>query len=506
MKTYLLAPLCLLFFTTGSLQAQDFLHASANGTITVYNGGILFVNGGIGLDDNSIFSNNGIVTLARTGAGSADFTDNTSSPYNYGSGKFVFTGTGTQNISSINQFERIDVDNTGLNLLSSIKANTWYLKTGKVNTGSFTAIASSAAETSVQADGANSNYTNSWINGKLQRSITPASVNTYQFPVGDATNVYMATMDNLTAGLLTGVSNVTASFGPKPGNDAGLNVSEMGIPYTSVNTGGVWYLVPDINPTGGTYDVRLYFNGYSGLEDNKFGILRRPDASSTASEWMVPAGSTLPGIGTAGRTIASGYALRKNISTFSQFGIGSSLAPLPLRLLSFSAVKKDKNVLLQWTTANETNTSHFELLRGGQPVSMQYLDKLNAAGSSTSNRTYTYTDYKPLSGMSFYQLKMVDIDNNYKLSQVVKVNFDDITSLKVYPNPVSGKTIFVDLTGAEPKEVKLIATDGKQVACNFIIQGNNQLKVTLPTGIAKGSYVLQLHNDDGNHNTTVLVQ
>ena len=508
MKTFSLVSAVLLIISNG-IYAQDVLFAKSGAVITVQNGANLYVGAGINLDNGSTVNNEGTITIARTGAATANFTDNTVTPYTYGTGKFICTGTGIQTVSSLNQFERIEVDNGGLNLSTTVKANTWYLKAGKVNTGAFFAIASNANVNAVQADATNTNFANSWINGNLRRFITPATVNNYRFPVGNANRVNIAELDNLTASPLTGVTYVTASFGPKLGNDVGLSVIELGMPYLSVNSRGVWYLVPDANPTGGIYDLKLFFNGFLGLIDNNFGILRRPDASSNAAEWMVPAGSALPAAGSLGRTVAGGYARRNNMSTFSQLGIGTSFVegpPLPLQLLSFYAVKKDKHVLLQWTTANEINTSHFEIYKAGQPVSLQYLDKVAAAGFSTANRSYNYIDLKPFKGLNFYHLKMVDKDNSYKLSQVVKVNFDDIPSLNIYPNPVTNNILFVDYNGAKVKDIKLITSDGKQVACSFTTQSNNQLKVTIPFVVAKGTYVLQLNTDEGLRNTKVVIE
>src|SRR5450432_1879535 len=266
-------PLLLFLFSTicCGLSAQDLLKATHGSVISLQSGAVLIVNGGVNLDDGSRISNAGTITIQKSGSGSADFTDNTSSLYNYGAGKFVFSGTGAQNVKSLNKFERIDVSNAGLNLASNIKANTWFLKSGVVNTGTFTVIATSVAATAVQADPSNTNYSNSWINGTLQRFITPATINSYLFPLGNATGTNMAEMDNAAAGPLTGVSIITASFGPKPGNDNGLNVSESGTPYSIVNDGGVWYLTPDANPTGGAYNLKLYLNNFSGLMDNSFG-------------------------------------------------------------------------------------------------------------------------------------------------------------------------------------------------------------------------------------------
>ncbi len=495
-----------IIFICLKADAQYVIKATSGSQVTVQNGAILYVKGGISLDNTSLLKNDGVITVAGTGAGTADFADNTSTTYSYGSGKFVFTGTGPQDITSINNFERIDVDDAGLNLLTNITSNNWYLKTGKVNTGVFFAVARSTLASAVQADPANTNFANSWFNGYLRRFISPATVNNYKFPVGDAAKVNIAEMDNLNGDPLTGVNYVTASFGVKPGNDAGMNVSENGTTYNSVNIGGVWYLVPDAQPGIGSYELKLFFNGFPGLVDNSFAILRRPDASSTAVDWIVPVSSTLPAAGSLGRTVAGGYARRNKMTTFSQFGIGMSLAPLPISLLNFTAVKKDKTVLLQWTTSNEINSSHFEVYKAGQPGTLQYLDKVAAAGYSATSRNYSYIDNNPLPGSNFYQLKMVDNDNSYKLSQVVKINFDDIGSLHVYPNPVTNNVLFVAYPAGKIKEIKLITADGKQMACSFVQQGNNLLKVSLPMMIAKGTYVLQLNTDEGLKNTMVVVE
>ncbi|MEO5942841.1 MAG: T9SS type A sorting domain-containing protein [Ferruginibacter sp.] len=486
--------------------AQDFLKLSNGANITVESGATLYVNGGINLDNTAVLNNAGIVILDKTSAGTADLTDNTLTTYNYGTGRFVFTGTGAQNIKSINQFDRIDVDNSGLTLLSDIYSKVWYLKTGKVNTAGFIAIANASSATAIQADAANANFSNSWFNGKLRRYITPGSVNNYSFPIGDATSVKAAEMDNLTANPLTGVNHVTVNFGHKPGTDAGLNVFENGIAYSSVNDGGIWFFVPDAAATGGKYDLKLFFNGFTGLADNTFGTLNRINGSNNAADWLIPAGSVIPATGTAGRTVAGGYAKRNNIAVFGQFGIGMSMVVLPLQLLDFTAAKKDKTVQLKWVTTNEVNTSHFEIYRSAPGGSMQYIGKVNAAGVSATQLNYTFTDQHPLAGTNFYQLKMVDKDNKFKWSAVVSAALENSFTFSVYPNPVVNSIAFVNYSGGEIKAVRLIAADGKQVNCSFSNQTNNQLKVLLPYNIAKGTYTLQIVTKEGANNQLIMVQ
>ena len=112
--------------------AQDVLNVTSGSVVTIQNGADLFVSGDIILDGNSTFNNSGIVTISRTGVATADFTDNSITAYNYGTVKFLFSGTGIQSLKSVNQFERIDIDNNGLNFLSDINSNNWYLKAGKL--------------------------------------------------------------------------------------------------------------------------------------------------------------------------------------------------------------------------------------------------------------------------------------------------------------------------------------------------------------------------------------
>lgn len=496
----------LFFGVKAVCHGQDILKVTKGAVVAAQNGVGLFVAGGVVLDDNSTFWNAGIVTIGRTVNVTADFNDNSIASYSYGPGKFVFTGPGAQNIKTINRCEKIDVDNMDLNLLSDINSNIWYLKAGRVNTGSFLAIANSTSAAAVQADGTNPGFTKSWINGSLRRFITPAVVDNYQFPVGDAVKVNPAEMDNMTASPITGIKYVTAGFGPKPGTDAGLNVSENGKAYTSVNNGGVWHIISDVAPASGKYDVKLFFTGFKGLVDNGFGILRRSDASVNAIDWSVPAGSALPANGLAGRTIAGEYARRNGVGVFGQFAIGSSAAVLPLQLLSFAAVKRGNTVLLEWETDNEINTSHFELYRAGQPVSLQYLDKIAAAGSSGARHNYSYTDVNPLKGMGYYQLKMIDNDSKYSLSNVARVNMEDMASFNVYPNPVTGNTLFVDYNGGKINGIKLIAMDGKELACSYDNQSNSRWKITIPSLSAKGIYNVQLSTDKGVRSILVAIQ
>ena len=477
------------------------LHAGAQEVLRVQNGGSLLVQSGVELTvygdvtllNGSTLTNNGTIRTRRNGAGTANWADATVTPYNHGTGTFIFNSTATQTITSNNIFERIDMDGAGLNLASNISANKWYLIAGPITTNAFTAIALSNAQLAVEADLSNILFVNSWFNGNLRRFVSPSTVNVYTFPVGGASRANIAGLDNLNAQPLNNLTYIDASFGPKPGTDAGLVVTENGTPYVSVNSGGVWYLTPDAVPSAGRFDLLLRFNGFTGLQDNRFAILIRPVASSNAAEWVVPAGSTLNPNGGAGRMVADGYARRNNIALLAQFGIGEMSTALPVTLVDFTANRLTKlKVKLQWETATEQNNKGFEIERRLENentfTTLGFIGSKAIDGNSSGRLQYNLVDPNGYGGISYYRLKQLDRDGRsaYSLIKAVKGTGETSVSVLLWPNPAKGQfSIRVD--GADGIKDAFITNPSGQTIRSIRLRNNEQVNVQ---GLPAGNYVL----------------
>lgn len=301
-------------------QAQEVLRIKNGEFISIQNGVELSVHGGITLENGSGFANNGIIRLKNnTLANISDWTDLSLAGAMIGTGKVIFNSTHQQYFSGLTEFYKLQMNTGGLHLNNHLLIdNQLELIKGKINTGNFYAFLNNNSTASLVNDLSNSSYNNSWINGNFRRLIT-TNTDIYDFPVGNETRSNLLQFINNN---ITGSEYLTASFGHKPGTDAGLNVSESGVSYNAVNNGGVWYLVPDAQAVSGKFTLHLYFHGFSGLTDNQFGILQRPDVSSNASDWIIAAGSSLEGYNGLGRKVSDGFARRINISGFSQWGIG----------------------------------------------------------------------------------------------------------------------------------------------------------------------------------------
>ena len=104
---------------------------------------------------------------------------------------------------------------------------------------------------------------------------------------------------------------------------------------------------------------------------------------------------------------------------------------LPLTLITFDAQLIDKDVLLQWSTSFEENTSHFDIERSADGMSFTFIGNVNAAGNSSSERNYDFTDKDPFNGINFYRLKMVDADDKFVYSKAIAVKKEDNNPLHI---------------------------------------------------------------------------
>ena len=114
-----------------------------------------------------------------------------------------------------------------------------------------------------------------------------------------------------------------------------------------------------------------------------------------------------------------------------------SCSPLPVELISFEATALGRSVALEWVTASELNGSHFEVERSGDAETWEKLEVVEAHGNAHVQTSYATTDHSPLTGYSYYRLRIVDLDASFTFSPVVAVRLIN-DALICHPNPSSG--------------------------------------------------------------------
>ncbi|HVZ55881.1 MAG TPA: PQQ-dependent sugar dehydrogenase [Chitinophagaceae bacterium] len=328
-----------------------------------------------------------------------------------------------------------------------------------------------------------------------------------------ATTVTIDNSNNMLWVPITGPDgNILAEIYPN-GNNLGTVTSSFYIHTGSIRKDGTgrkymdrsMTITPAVQPST-PVKIRLYFT------NAEFAALQAsPNSGVTSlSDLLIrknsdPCSGTLTNATTnIGPTYAevhgtSGYMLQyDNLPGFSSFYFGSSLITLPLKLVYFKGSYEKQGSVLQWETANENNTSHFEVERSLDGRSFRQIGTVAAAGNSTVNLKYNYTDYEAATqgaSILYYRLRMVDLDGAYTYSNIVTVTIPDFAGrVTLFPNPASEN---VTVTVSAPQDGR-ITWEVVDNTGRVVLQSAAQMKKgsnTFPVNVRKlasGMYFLKL--------------
>jgi hypothetical protein len=186
---------------------------------------------------------------------------------------------------------------------------------------------------------------------------------------------------------------------------------------------------------------------------------------------------------------ASAYwAIANNVTAFGPFTLTPILSPLPVELLSFTAEPQGDAVLLEWLTASERGSDHFVVLRSADGFRFEEVTRLDAMGNSAALLSYEAIDAKPLDGLSFYQLKQVDLDGAEAYSDLVPVRRASAVAAQVFPNPATDRVSVMLADGKAAGTVALLDGAGRVLLQERIAGGRAELMVT---DLPRGTYLLR---------------
>jgi hypothetical protein len=130
----------------------------------------------------------------------------------------------------------------------------------------------------------------------------------------------------------------------------------------------------------------------------------------------------------------------------SNFWLQGTLQIIPVELTLFKADVVESSVVLEWTTATETNNRGFEVQRNIKG-NWETLDFIHGKGNSVEITQYAYQDdfnKVNYSGDIDYRLKQIDFDGTFIYSDVVVVEVDfsptEYSLSQNYPNPFNPST------------------------------------------------------------------
>ncbi len=164
--------------------------------------------------------------------------------------------------------------------------------------------------------------------------------------------------------------------------------------------------------------------------------------------------------------------------------------PLPIELLDFSASRSNESVMLNWSTASETNNRLFSIERSEDAIEFETIGTIGGAGNSYKKLNYSFEDDKPLIGTSYYRLKQTDINGTYRYSHTIAYNSNKENIFQIFPNPSQNGPITVihDFDKRPGNLIRILDYSGKVIYEYEPLSAKSELDLSQ---FHKGVYILQ---------------
>jgi len=389
-------------------------------------------------------------TLADAGFTLTIGGDVDNSSLHTGTGKIYLAGSSAQRTiggDGTGQFENLELDDTNGALLSAAQTvnSVLTLTDGIINTTSSELLVIGSDGSVVGGSGT------SFVNGPLEHIEDSTDPDTKIFPFG-SNGVYRPITLNLTQD-----DAVTRSY---TGSLTESAPTERTLPVELTRVSGIRHYTITQSPedSDGITSASVTINYNIDDESDDAGTLRI--AKSSGSDWVNIGGTGSASGSGAGDFVAGTISSDINFTTFSDFALASSsetLNPLPVELLAFQALSTVGGVKVFWTTASETNNSHFVVERSVDGASFDEVVQVEGGGDSATPLYYEILDTKASFGTVYYHLKQVDFDETSTRSQAIIVVHNPLeAAVSIQPNPVENYQTVLTATGLATEQSVII--------------------------------------------------
>ncbi len=191
------------------------------------------------------------------------------------------------------------------------------------------------------------------------------------------------------------------------------------------------------------------------------------------------------------------------ISNVAVYAIPVTAEPpviLPITLLHFTGTAQNKKAQLYWQTANEGNSSYFEIQRSDDGKNFEPVATVTAKGNITNNDYQTTDDLFFLNyNIIYYRIKMVDINGGFKYSSsvIIKAAGAVKSYIKAWPLPFSGNlNVAYNSEDGRPVKIVLRSINGGEIMSitGNAKKGTNTISIYQAQTIPAGTYLLTIGN------------
>jgi len=268
-----------------------------------------------------------------------------------------------------------------------------------------------------------------------------------------------------------------------------------------------------------------------GVDDDVLGnIFSEPASLPPGGVFVVESSSVSPpAVGECARNIGdvgcgtspgSDYFEGTGIVTTSNLGFSEpdsawicSENSLPVELAHFGVKIEDRDVVLEWITASETNNAGFTIEhRLADEPTFREVGFVDGAGTSETVQNYSFRITDPGPGRHAVRLKQIDFDGAISLSSQLLVEVEvpgEYYLTAAYPNPfTTSSTVEFAVPSSQDVTVELIDVQGRPVRTIFDgrLEANARYKATVDaSSLASGTYFLRMNGERFQASETVTI-
>ena len=194
-------------------------------------------------------------------------------------------------------------------------------------------------------------------------------------------------------------------------------IIDQGGPSETYNNNLDQYVV--LQPADNTKKIEITFSSFN-LEIDYDTLFVYNGPSTSSPRIGAYTGNTNPGTllstATGGELTLRFKSDVSNVGTWTGFeAIATQATPLPVELLYFDGTEYSLWNVLKWSTASESNSSHFVVERSTDGEIWKQTANITAAGNSNEKLNYSHMDMIEQHAIHYYRLVQFDVDGQFKI-------------------------------------------------------------------------------------------
>ncbi|MFM2359553.1 MAG: hypothetical protein RLY16_1546, partial [Bacteroidota bacterium] len=239
-----------------------------------------------------------------------------------------------------------------------------------------------------------------------------------------------------------------------------------------------------------SYTLQIAFNGLDVTGSNAFLF----DKFTNTSTLLNTTGST------SYTFTVSSTAASKALDRFKI--IFRPQAPLPVTFQQVKAYRSGSQIAVEWEVSNQINLTGYVVEKSIDGLHFTAVNNQVVRDVNRGVVAYQWMDASAQAAVQYYRIKSLDVSGSFQYSMIVKVVSGKNATVQIYPSPVKGNTMNLQIANsvAGNYEVRMTNLMGQVMLQKRIghTGGSANIAITLPQAVTTGQYQVEILGADGS--------